>query len=243
MNDSELRDVLVHLLGDVVPELDPATLDPDVDLRDQLDVDSMDLLHFLLNIDKELHVDVPESDYGKVSTLNKCAAYVRAHLPAEGDSAPMHAVAAAPALVPSGAGAGRRSRGAKAAKPTPSEQDGTYPRLYARLQGLLGGLQRELPEPVKAFAQLHRQTVASGALEAKTKELMALAIGIALRCNGCVAYHVHDALRAGASRQEVLETIGVALMMGGGPALVYGAEAFEALGQFEAAGLAAGEGG
>jgi alkylhydroperoxidase/carboxymuconolactone decarboxylase family protein YurZ len=54
-------------------------------------------------------------------------------------------------------------------------------------------------------------------------------------CGGCIAFHVHGALKAGATRQEVLETIGVALMMGGGPASVYAAEAYEALGQFEKA--------
>ena len=61
-------------------------------------------------------------------------------------------------------------------------------------------------------------------------------ISLAARCDGCIAYHVHDALRAGATRTEVLEAIGVAILMGGGPATVYGAEAIEALDQFETAG-------
>jgi AhpD family alkylhydroperoxidase len=60
---------------------------------------------------------------------------------------------------------------------------------------------------------------------------------IAARCDGCIAYHVHDALKAGATRKEIVETIGVAVLMGGGPATVYGAEAFEALNQFETAGV------
>ena len=60
-----------------------------------------------------------------------------------------------------------------------------------------------------------------------------MSIGIALRCNGCIAFHVHDALDAGANRQEVLETIGVAILMGGSPSMVYGCEALEALDQFE----------
>jgi AhpD family alkylhydroperoxidase len=64
----------------------------------------------------------------------------------------------------------------------------------------------------------------------------ALGIGIAARCDGCIAYHVHDALKAGASRKEIVETIGVAVLMGGGPAAVYGTEAFAALNQFETAG-------
>ena len=69
------------------------------------------------------------------------------------------------------------------------------------------------------------------------KELIALAIGIAVHCDGCVAYRVHDALRAAATRAEV-ETIGVAIMMGGGPAVVYGCEALVAGEQFEAASVA-----
>lgn len=86
------------------------------------------------------------------------------------------------------------------------------------------------------FATLHRESVRDGVLGGKTKELIALAISIAVRCEGCIAYHVHDALKAGATDEEVCETIGVAVMMGGGPAVVYGAEALEALGQFREAG-------
>jgi len=62
---------------------------------------------------------------------------------------------------------------------------------------------------------------------------MALAISIAVRCDGCIAYHVHDALKAGATGVEIRESIGVAVLMGGGPALMFGAEALEALRQFE----------
>ena len=86
-----------------------------------------------------------------------------------------------------------------------------------------------------AFATLQQASQADGALSAKVKELMALAIGIAVHCEGCVTYHVHGALDAGASPQEVAETVGVAVMMGGGPSVVYGAEALEALAQFQEA--------
>ncbi|MBI3965281.1 MAG: carboxymuconolactone decarboxylase family protein [Chloroflexi bacterium] len=86
---------------------------------------------------------------------------------------------------------------------------------------------------MSGFTQLYQQAVADGALSRKVKELIALGIGIAVRCDGCVAYHVHDALRAGATRHEVAEAIGVAVLMGGGPAVIYGAEALQALEQFE----------
>jgi AhpD family alkylhydroperoxidase len=108
-----------------------------------------------------------------------------------------------------------------------------YPEKYIRLQKLAGRLGKQIPEPMKGFRELHQNSLADGQLPRKTKELIALGIAISALCEGCVAYHVHDALKAGASREEVLETIGVALMMGGGPALIYGCEAFEALEQFE----------
>ena len=112
-----------------------------------------------------------------------------------------------------------------------------YPRYHERLQALTAKLAKELRGPMSAFAQLNGATTAAGVLSTKTKQLIALGIAITVRCDGCIAYHVHDALRAGATKQEILETIGIAILMGGGPAVVYGCEALEALDQFEAAGL------
>jgi AhpD family alkylhydroperoxidase len=111
----------------------------------------------------------------------------------------------------------------------------TYPQRHAELQSLLGKLGKELPGPIAGFVRLHRDCVAQGSIASKMKELIALAIAIAIRCEDCIAYHVHDALHAGATHQEVVETIGVAVMMGGGPASMYGCRAYEALQQFEAA--------
>lgn len=111
--------------------------------------------------------------------------------------------------------------------------------FVARHDELLSGLRRlyaKLPGPMAGFNALHTRSIEDGALPRVMKELMALAIGIAGHCEGCIAYHVHDALKAGATRAQVEETIGVAIMMGGGPALVYGADALTALDQFEAAG-------
>ena len=111
-----------------------------------------------------------------------------------------------------------------------------YPDMYEHLRGLMGRLAVETPSVMSGFTKLHGASTAEGALDTKTKELIALAIGIAVHCDGCVAYHVHDALGAGATRAEVIDTIGVAIMMGGGPSVVYGCEALEALEQFQAAG-------
>jgi AhpD family alkylhydroperoxidase len=81
--------------------------------------------------------------------------------------------------------------------------------------------------------KLHKTGSTDGALSAKVKELIALAIGIAVRCDGCIAFHVHDALKAGATHDEIVDAIGVAIYMGGAPAVVYGSQALEALQQFE----------
>ena len=107
-----------------------------------------------------------------------------------------------------------------------------YVETNAQLRIRLAELSDELTGTFASFARLNRLAMESDALPAKTKELMALAISIALRCDGCIAYHVHDAIRAGASRQEMLETLGVAVMMGGGPATVYAAQAMDAIDQF-----------
>jgi AhpD family alkylhydroperoxidase len=85
---------------------------------------------------------------------------------------------------------------------------------------------------MEGFKELHQNSLQTGSIDNKTKELIAVGIAIAIRCEGCIAFHVHDALRAGATKEEVVETIGVAIMMGGGPALMYGCEALQAVQEF-----------
>jgi AhpD family alkylhydroperoxidase len=109
-----------------------------------------------------------------------------------------------------------------------------YPDRNESLRKMMMRLGREVPSTMGAFSELHRAAAGEGALSPKIKELIALAIGITVRCDGCIAYHVHDALAAGATRQEILETVGVTILMGGGPSVVYGTEALEALNQFTA---------
>lgn len=104
---------------------------------------------------------------------------------------------------------------------------------YEQLKVLSAQLISEIPEVMAGFGELHSSAVAKGALETKSKELIALGIAIAVHCDGCIAFHVHDALNAGATRQEILEAIGVAILMGGGPSMVYGCKAMEALNEFE----------
>jgi AhpD family alkylhydroperoxidase len=92
-------------------------------------------------------------------------------------------------------------------------------------------LRQASPEAMKAFASLSMAATASKAIDSKTKELMALAIGIAVHCDGCVAYHTKMAHHHGATRDEVIETVTLAVYMGGGPAAVYGANAVRAYDQ------------
>jgi len=109
-----------------------------------------------------------------------------------------------------------------------------YPEHLAEIQESMAELGREIPETMQAFMALHKAGAGAGELDSKFKELIALAIAVTVRCDGCIAFHVHDALEAGATRAEIVEVLGVAILMGGGPALIYALEALDAVEQFEA---------
>jgi AhpD family alkylhydroperoxidase len=96
-------------------------------------------------------------------------------------------------------------------------------------------LREAIPDVIKGYGALSAGTYKQGALDPKTKELIALALAIGARCDGCVAYHAKAAHDKGASREEVAEVIGVAIHMGGGPSMVYGAEALRAFDVFSGA--------
>ena len=80
----------------------------------------------------------------------------------------------------------------------------------------------------RGFGQLAKASMAEGALSTRHKELMALAIGVTSRCDGCIAYHARNSVRAGATRQEVAEALGVTIQMGGGPGITVAADALRA---------------
>ncbi|WP_281846722.1 carboxymuconolactone decarboxylase family protein [Olleya namhaensis] len=107
-----------------------------------------------------------------------------------------------------------------------------HSKKYNDLTNLMNRLGTRIPETMIAFDSLHKASINEGVLSSKTKELIALGIAITVRCDGCIAFHVHDALASGATSEEILEAIGVAVLMGGGPAVVYGCEAMEALDQY-----------
>ena len=103
--------------------------------------------------------------------------------------------------------------------------------LSSELRNLRGGA----PDVMKAFSSLAQAALAQGALDAKTKELIALGIGVAIRCDDCIAFHVKAAVDQGATREEVLETLGMAIYMGAGPSAMYASHALGAYSQFAAA--------
>jgi AhpD family alkylhydroperoxidase len=95
-------------------------------------------------------------------------------------------------------------------------------------------LRHAIPQVYAGYRQLHDAAMAPGALDAKTKELIALAIAVSKECDGCIAAHAHGAVAQGASPAEAAEAIGVTFLMNGGPATVYGARAFAAFREFHA---------
>lgn len=87
------------------------------------------------------------------------------------------------------------------------------------------------PDVMRAFSGIAKAAHGGAALDRKTRELIALAIGVATRCQPCIAYHARDAARAGATREEIAETLGMAIYMGAGPSAMYAVEALEAFDQ------------
>jgi AhpD family alkylhydroperoxidase len=94
-------------------------------------------------------------------------------------------------------------------------------------------LRSRIPGTYEGFVQMHRATFEDGALSTKTKELIAVAIAVADKCDGCIAAHTRSAVRQGATEQEFAEMLGVAIDMMGGPGTVYAPKAWEAYTEFK----------
>ncbi len=92
----------------------------------------------------------------------------------------------------------------------------------------VGAVNKSIPDVASGFQALAKAATKDGALDPKTKELIALAIGVATRCDACIGYHVKACIRHGATREEVAEMIGMCVYMGGGPSLMYGSRALAA---------------
>ncbi|QOJ18255.1 MAG: carboxymuconolactone decarboxylase family protein [Phycisphaeraceae bacterium] len=97
----------------------------------------------------------------------------------------------------------------------------------------MGAMKRQMPEVGAAFHALHQPLMAEGAIDEKTKELIALGISIAIRCEACIYAHIQRAMKLGATRPEILDAAGVAVVMQGGPGYVYVPKVIEALDALE----------
>jgi AhpD family alkylhydroperoxidase len=107
-----------------------------------------------------------------------------------------------------------------------------WPESTKEMNRLLAALRAAQPEPMRCFAEMGKTVLAAGALETLTKELVALGISVAIRCEPCIAYHARAAVRAGASDAQLAETMATAIYMGAGPSVMYAAQALEATAQW-----------
>lgn len=107
-----------------------------------------------------------------------------------------------------------------------------YRDITANISAGMAQLRAGIPDTMKGFSALALSASKAGVLDAKTKELIALAIGVAVHCDGCIGFHMKSLVKLGATRAEVEEALGMTIYMGGGPSLMYAAEAMTAYDQF-----------
>lgn len=109
-----------------------------------------------------------------------------------------------------------------------------YPEITKQTLTYLKELKTYVPEVLNGSFNLSQAAFKEGSIDKKTKEMIALALGVANRCDGCIGFHIQTLVRLGVSRQELSEILGVAIYMGGGPSLMTAAEAIKAFDQFTA---------
>lgn len=108
-----------------------------------------------------------------------------------------------------------------------------YHEITGNISKSMSKLRRELPGVMQGFGDLAKQATEEGALDAKTKELIALTLGVAAHCDGCIGFHSQALVKLETSREELLEALGMAIYMGGGPSLMYAAEALDAFEEYQ----------
>lgn len=96
----------------------------------------------------------------------------------------------------------------------------------------LAKFRKEMPDLMTGFSGMAQSALKDGALDKKTKELIAIALGVAARCDGCLGFHAKALVKLGATREELMEALGMAVYMGGGPSLMYAADAIKAFEEF-----------
>lgn len=103
-----------------------------------------------------------------------------------------------------------------------------YKDITRDISSSIAKLRKEIPDVMNAFSALSQSASKDGELDKKTKELIALALGIAAHCDGCIGFHVQTLIKLGVTRSEFLEVLSMAVYMGGGPSLMYAADALSA---------------
>ena len=113
-----------------------------------------------------------------------------------------------------------------------SDRTDDFRELTQSVSAGLATLRSSTPDVMKSFSELGRAATANGVLDRKTKELIALALSVAARCDPCIGFHMQTLVKLGVTRQEIDETLGVTTYMGGGPSLMYAASAIAAFDEF-----------
>jgi len=114
-----------------------------------------------------------------------------------------------------------------------------YPEITKNISANLKILRKDIADTMQGFSAMAVAATKDGALDKKTKEFIALAIGVSTRCDGCIGFHSEALVKLGATREEFEEVLGMAVYMGGGPSLMYAADAIAAYDQFKAKAVAA----
>ncbi len=109
-----------------------------------------------------------------------------------------------------------------------------YKGIIGDISAYTAELRKLIPETMNGFGAMAKAATQTKTLDEKTKELIALALGVAARCDGCLGFHTKTLARLGATREEIGEVLGMAVYMGGGPSLMYAADALRAFDQFSA---------
>ena len=103
-----------------------------------------------------------------------------------------------------------------------------YREITRSVSASLSKMRKDIPDVMRGFSALGEAAMRDGVLSCKTKELIALALGVAAHCDACLGFHLQALIKLGATREEVEEALGVAVYMGGGPSLMYAADALTA---------------
>ncbi len=111
----------------------------------------------------------------------------------------------------------------------------SYKDITKRVSGQLAKFRTDMPDVMKGFGGLAQAATRDGALDKKTKELIATALGVAAHCDACIGFHIDSLVKLGATRAELEEALGMAVYMGGGPSLMYAADALGAFEEMSAA--------